>query len=71
MLGSNKHGKLGIGLTQEQCLKISQPVLVNELSSSHVVDVSLGKSHTLAICSKGKVFAWGKVQEGFPCFEDL
>ena len=66
MVGSNKHGKLGIGLTYEQCQKISQPVLVSELSSSHITDISLSKSHSLAICNRGRVFAWGKVDEGFP-----
>jgi alpha-tubulin suppressor-like RCC1 family protein len=33
--------------------------------------VSLGKSHSLAVCSKGKVFAWGKVSEGFPLYKEL
>lgn len=41
-------------------------MLVNELTNSHIVNVSLGKSHSLAVCAKGKVFAWGKVGEGFP-----
>ncbi len=71
MVGSNKHGKLGIGLTYEQCQKISQPVLVSELSNSHIVDISLAKSHSLAVCSKGRVFAWGKITEGFPMCEDF
>lgn len=39
-------------------------MLVNELTNSHILDVSLGKSHSLAVCSKGKVYAWGKVGEG-------
>ncbi len=44
-------------------------MLVNELSNSHIIDVSLGKSHSVAVCSKGKVFAWGKSSEGFPGYE--
>jgi alpha-tubulin suppressor-like RCC1 family protein len=44
---------------------------VSELSNSHIVDISLSKSHSLAICNKGKVFAWGKVSEGFPMYEDF
>ncbi len=44
---------------------------MNELANSNVVDVSLGNSHSLAVCSKGKIFAWGKVEEGFPTFNDL
>ncbi len=71
MMGSNKHGKLGIGLSYEQCQKIAQPVLVNELTNSHIVDVSLGKSHSLAVCSKGKIYAWGKVSDWFPSYEDF
>ena len=71
MVGSNKNGKLGIVLTYEQCQKISQPVLVSELSNSHIVDISLAKSHSLAVCSKGRVFAWGKITKGFPMCEDF
>jgi len=70
-MGSNKHGKLGLGLTFEQCHKVTKPVLVNEITNSTILDVSLGKSHSLAVCSKGKVFAWGKMSEGFPNFKDL
>ena len=46
-------------------------MLVSELSNSHIVDISLAKSHSLAVCNKGKVFAWGKVSEGFAKFEDF
>jgi len=71
VLGSNNHGKLGIGLTFEQCQKVTKPVLVNEVSNNTIVDMSFGKSHSLAVCQRGKVFAWGKVSEGFPTFNDL
>jgi E3 ubiquitin-protein ligase HERC3 len=71
VMGSNNHGKLGIGLTFEQCQKVTKPVLVNEISNNTIVDMSFGKSHSLAVCQRGKVFAWGKVSEGFPTFNDL
>ena len=41
-------------------------MLVTGLSESPVVDISLGKRHSLASCRGQKVFAWGKVFDGFP-----
>jgi alpha-tubulin suppressor-like RCC1 family protein len=66
VMGSNIHGKLGVGMSYEQCNKVTKPVLVNEVTNNSIIDVALGKSHSLAVCSKGKVYAWGKVAEGFP-----
>ncbi len=71
VMGSNKHGKLGVGLTYEQCRKVTKPVIVNEITNSSIINVDIGKSHSIAVCSKGKVFAWGKISEGFPTFDDL
>lgn len=67
-MGSNKHGKLGLNLTYEECKSVSQPVLVTELSSSPVTDVSLGKRHSLAACHSKSVFSWGKTfDDARPC----
>ena len=60
-MGSNKHGKLGLNLSYEECKGVSQPVLVTELSSSPVTDVSLGKRHSLAACHNQTVYSWGKM----------
>lgn len=59
-MGSNKHGKLGLNLSYEECKGVSQPVLVTELSSSPVTDVSLGKRHSLVACHNQTVYSWGK-----------
>lgn len=37
---------------------------IKALETLHVVFVSCGKEHSLAVCHKGRVFAWGAGSEG-------
>jgi alpha-tubulin suppressor-like RCC1 family protein len=56
--GLNSSGQLGDGSTTYS----SVPVLVNQsgvLSGKTVVAVSAGSAHSLALCSDGRVAAWG------------
>jgi alpha-tubulin suppressor-like RCC1 family protein len=69
MMGSNKHAKLGIGLSQEACPFALQPVLVESLTNVH--DVSLGKRNSMALTQDGEVFAWGQCSIGFPGYEQI
>lgn len=71
VMGSNKHGKLGLGLPYEECARVFEPTVVTSLQGVTVLDVSLGKAHGLCACDSGRIYAWGRVQEGFPNFQDF
>ncbi|XP_015417007.1 PREDICTED: probable E3 ubiquitin-protein ligase HERC6 [Myotis davidii] len=42
----------------------NNPEPIKALETLHVVFVSCGKEHSLAVCHKGRVFAWGAGSEG-------
>ena len=56
--GSNANGRLGIGneFTQAAPQAVNQAGL---LADKTIVQVATGASHTLALTSEGKVYAWG------------
>jgi alpha-tubulin suppressor-like RCC1 family protein len=61
--GYNNVGQLGIGGTTDS----SVPVMVDAsgaLAGKTVVGISAGVSHSLALCSDGKVVAWGSNTSG-------
>ncbi len=58
--GRNDHGELGNGGVVKQ----STPQNVMGLSGKSVTAVSAGHHHTLALDSYGKVWSWGKNQDG-------
>lgn len=61
--GMNSHGQLGDGTLTQQ----DSPVAVDMsgvLNDATIVDVRLGRSHTLAIDSTGKLYAWGQNSSG-------
>ncbi|XP_019320182.2 probable E3 ubiquitin-protein ligase HERC6 isoform X1 [Panthera pardus] len=58
--GDNSRGQLGRrGLQREE-----QPKPIQALETLRVELVSCGKEHSLAVCYKGRVFAWGAGSEG-------
>ncbi|XP_064397834.1 uncharacterized protein LOC135344542 isoform X2 [Halichondria panicea] len=61
--GSTKNGKLGHGEIEEEGR--ATPLRVETLSmlSIHVVSVSCGAEHTVALCQEG-VFSWGSSSHG-------
>ncbi len=63
--GNNRVGQLGIGRTSyEQTLP--QNITTRFLLSTNekIVDISLGREHTMALSSSGKLFTWGGGGEG-------
>ncbi|XP_045854008.1 probable E3 ubiquitin-protein ligase HERC6 isoform X1 [Meles meles] len=58
--GDNSHGQLGRRAVQRQV----QPKPIQALETLRVDLVSCGKEHSLAVCYKGRVFAWGAGSEG-------
>ncbi|KAF6371812.1 HECT and RLD domain containing E3 ubiquitin protein ligase family member 6 [Rhinolophus ferrumequinum] len=58
--GDNSRGQLG----QSGVTRVERPVPVKALETLHVGLVSCGKEHSLAVCHRGRVFAWGAGSEG-------
>nr|XP_021558148.1 probable E3 ubiquitin-protein ligase HERC6 isoform X2 [Neomonachus schauinslandi] len=58
--GDNSHGQLGRRGVQSE----EQPKPIHALETLRVDLVSCGKEHSLAVCYKGRVFAWGAGSEG-------
>jgi alpha-tubulin suppressor-like RCC1 family protein len=56
MMGSNEHGKLGVGSDSEI---IGEPTLIETLRPQVIKEVSLGYSHALAITSLDELYGWG------------
>lgn len=59
--GRSKRGQLGIG---EGVVEALVPSKVEALGREHIVKVSLGWGHGLALSVDGKVFGWGYVADG-------
>eukprot|EP01135_Chromosphaera_perkinsii_P007379 Nk52_evm27s805 gene=Nk52_evmTU27s805 len=59
--GSNKYGNLGLGSVGDfYC----QPTLCQDLDSHRAIDVCCGFGHTVVSCENGKVFGFGRNEEG-------
>lgn len=58
--GLNNHGQLGNGSKENTSL----PTLVHGLEGQHVVMMSGGEHHTIAVTAEGKVYCWGRNDEG-------
>ncbi|XP_077738953.1 putative E3 ubiquitin-protein ligase HERC6 isoform X2 [Canis aureus] len=58
--GDNGRGQLG----QRGAPRSAQLKRIRALETLHVDLVSCGKEHSLAVCHKGRVFAWGAGSEG-------
>lgn len=61
--GYNKsHGTLG--LTPQPSGNLSKPLLIDSLSTHHIVGVSCGNNYTLAWDNNGDLFSWGCGRHG-------
>ncbi|KAF7480263.1 Hypothetical predicted protein [Marmota monax] len=58
--GDNSLGQLG----QRGVPRRERPGLIQSLATLRVAFVSCGKEHSLAVCHRGRVFAWGAGSEG-------
>ncbi|KAL1519450.1 hypothetical protein AB1Y20_022972 [Prymnesium parvum] len=58
--GWGQHGQLGLGDWRDELLP--QPLL--SLAEVDVQKLCLGGRHSLALCSDGRVYTWGRDQEG-------
>ncbi|ESQ48976.1 hypothetical protein EUTSA_v10020741mg [Eutrema salsugineum] len=59
--GRSKRGQLGLG---KGIIEALVPSRVETLAEEHIVKVSLGWGHALALTVDGKVFGWGYVADG-------
>jgi len=61
-MGANEDGQLGAG----DCVPRKLPclVVVSNEPGMAVVELSLGKSHSLLRCRDGRLFSWGRATEG-------
>uniref|UniRef100_A0A1J3JGW3 Ultraviolet-B receptor UVR8 n=1 Tax=Noccaea caerulescens TaxID=107243 RepID=A0A1J3JGW3_NOCCA len=59
--GRSKRGQLGLG---KGIIEALVPSRVETLAEEHIVKVSLGWGHALALTIDGKVFGWGYVANG-------
>jgi alpha-tubulin suppressor-like RCC1 family protein len=59
--GLNHHGQCGNG---NDNVRVWEPELVQGFGGEHVVQVSLGFSHALAVTESGRAFSWGKGERG-------
>ncbi|CAI5946120.1 unnamed protein product [Closterium sp. NIES-64] len=58
--GSNEYGQLGTGDTQPRSLPVDLP----QLTHAHVVDITAGGWHSMAVSRSGQVWAWGRGEHG-------
>ncbi|XP_049804341.1 probable E3 ubiquitin-protein ligase HERC4 isoform X1 [Schistocerca nitens] len=54
--GSDSHGQLGVGL---DCVSQPLPKMIKALATSHVVQITSGHNHCLALTNNGELYAWG------------
>lgn len=57
--GSNTYGQLGDGTTTNRLLPTAVATAGTPMAGKAVVRIAAGMLHSLALCSDGKVFAWG------------
>ncbi|KAL2629156.1 hypothetical protein R1flu_013842 [Riccia fluitans] len=58
--GRNLWGQTGTGLQEDALL----PVKILSLKGEHIIQVSAGARHSVALTDKGKVFGWGDSEQG-------
>jgi alpha-tubulin suppressor-like RCC1 family protein len=56
-MGSNEHGKLGVGRAFHELNFANAPVKVDTLGN--VASVALGEEHSIALTRDFKVYGWG------------
>ena len=63
-MGSNEHGKLGIGSSHSYVPMVKSPMLISSLASHKMVDISFNEKHSVALSSNKTAFSWGYAAEG-------
>lgn len=60
--GDNKYGQLGLKQDSKKINSADEPSLVPYFKENNikVVDLALGKHHTIVLDDKGRVFSWGR-----------
>lgn len=58
--GKNTYGQLGIGTKNST----AKPTLIKELVGVDIIDLAGGEEHTIAVSSDGRVYCWGRNDEG-------
>ncbi|XP_063870705.1 X-linked retinitis pigmentosa GTPase regulator-like isoform X2 [Scylla paramamosain] len=59
-IGNNNMGQLGLGTTKP----VLKPSCVKSIKPEKVVHIGCGRSHTIAACFSGAVYAWGHNGDG-------
>lgn len=58
--GRGEDGQLGLGDTSDQY----HPILVEALQDRQIVQISCGSGHTVVLTDDGKVYTWGRGDDG-------
>jgi len=58
--GRGDDGQIGVGDTSDQVL----PVPIEHLRKEHVVHVVCGSGHTMALTKQGRIWTWGRGDDG-------
>ena len=58
--GQNNQGQLGIGTKEPTHI----PTRIKELDDAKIISISGGEHHTVAVGANGKVYSWGRNDEG-------
>ena len=58
--GLNNHGQLGVGHKDN----INLPTLVKEFADQKITMMAGGEHHSIAVTAEGKVYCWGRNDEG-------
>ncbi|PNF22147.1 putative E3 ubiquitin-protein ligase HERC4 [Cryptotermes secundus] len=56
--GSDSHGQLGNGLGDNGDIQLN-PKMIKSLATSHVIQITCGQNHSLALTQSGTLYAWG------------
>ena len=58
--GLNNHGQLGLGHKENTAM----PALVKDLEGHQILMIAGGEHHSIAVTAEGKVYCWGRNDEG-------
>ncbi|XP_021936482.1 probable E3 ubiquitin-protein ligase HERC4 isoform X2 [Zootermopsis nevadensis] len=61
--GSDVHGQLGTGLGENNDMQLN-PKMIKTLATSHVIQITCGYDHSLALTKDGALYAWGSNSYG-------
>ena len=61
-LGSNEHGKLGVGRSNDELQFTPIPIKVDMLNN--ICAIATGDQHSIALSKDFKVYGWGQAEQG-------